>query len=185
MGLEELVGARPAHDVDVIPVVAPRARKVALCDGEAHGLHQVQPRADASARARHIPRVLGDLRLHQHDVEHPCNLSLKRSDFCGSPRSPAETRLPMQVLTHQRAPARFRPLENRGTPVPALSAVAHPPFQARRRRSHMTEPRQRQTPPGARSRAHARPLHAHCFGLLGHLLFELFVQHEPLLLGSG
>ena len=33
--------------------------------------------------------------------------------------------------------------------------------------------------------AHARPLHAHRFGLFGHLLFELFVEHEPLLLGGG
>ena len=41
MGLEELVGARPAHDVDIVPVVAPRARKVALRDGETHGLHQM------------------------------------------------------------------------------------------------------------------------------------------------
>ena len=82
VGLEELVGARPAHDVDVVPIVAPRARKVALRDGETHGLHQMQPRADARARACHVPRVLGDLRLHQHDVEHPCNLSFKQPDFC-------------------------------------------------------------------------------------------------------
>ena len=77
MGLEELVGARPAHDVDVVPIVAPRARKVALRDGETHRLHQMQPRADARACACDVPRVLGNLRLHQHDVQHPCNLSFK------------------------------------------------------------------------------------------------------------
>ena len=58
---------------EMLPVVEPRAPHCMLVDPEAQLAHQMQRAARGCAQARHVARVGGNFRLHEHDVEGALN----------------------------------------------------------------------------------------------------------------
>ena len=52
-----------------VPVVKAGTFELFVIYGKAHGPHKVQPRARGRAGAGDVAGVLGDLRLHQHDIQ--------------------------------------------------------------------------------------------------------------------
>ena len=52
-----------------MPVIQARVAQFLVVGGEAHGPHQVQRRPGDGAGAGDVPRVLGDLRLYEHNVQ--------------------------------------------------------------------------------------------------------------------
>ena len=83
---EEFLGTSPAHDFDVVPVIAARAAQIALGNAKARRLHYMQPRADACARARDIARVLRNFGFNENDIQHSyaCSCCLRISSSSSS-----------------------------------------------------------------------------------------------------
>ena|SRR5438132_8866217 len=53
----------PVADIDLIPIVHPRAMEVAIVDRKAEWLDQVQPAAGRKAKTRNVPRIWWNFRL--------------------------------------------------------------------------------------------------------------------------
>ena len=64
----ERAPARPHADVDVLPVVEPRALYLTLVQREAKRLDEMQCGARCQTAAPGVAGVPVDLRMHQHDV---------------------------------------------------------------------------------------------------------------------
>ena len=58
-----------------MPVVQAGPLDRLVADVKAQGLDEMQPGPGHRACARDIPRILGDLWLKQHDIEHPVSPS--------------------------------------------------------------------------------------------------------------
>ena len=56
--------------VQRVPVVHAGPLELAVGDPEPEGMDQMQPRPRDRAQAAHVARVLRNLRLEQHDVQH-------------------------------------------------------------------------------------------------------------------
>lgn len=54
--------------VKLVPLVEPRPFELLVINDEAHGPHQVEPRAGDGAGAGYVAGVLGDLGLDENDV---------------------------------------------------------------------------------------------------------------------
>ena len=70
MAAEEVVQALVVEDLHQVPVVQPGPADGLLRDVESQRPDQVQAAAGGGAGAGDVAAVLGDLRFHQHDIEH-------------------------------------------------------------------------------------------------------------------
>ena len=67
--LQKLAQALVVCNIQLMPVVQSGAFELAVVNGKAHGLHQVQGRTGAGAGAGDVPRVLRNLRFDQNNVK--------------------------------------------------------------------------------------------------------------------
>jgi hypothetical protein len=57
------------HAIDHVPVIKPSPAKGFLVHVEADGLDDVQPAPSRGARSADVSRVVGNLRVQQHDMK--------------------------------------------------------------------------------------------------------------------